>query len=193
GSGKQRAAILMLEEFLDVADSGLCAVGLIDRKGESFAQVYTKCTQSNSWRRPLRTLDLSNRALVAYDILLPQNGESSAELISRRMETFGDLLGDTDLSRRMQRMLRFLLTLLVECRLSFAVLDHIVECPEIAVQLAAKCSNDRLQRYFRGDFLKEQGVTLSALRYRLDPLLTPESVRLSLSAGEPFDFTAALD
>src|SRR5207249_2235236 len=94
---------------------------------------------------------------------------------------------------RMQRMLRFLLTLLVERGLSFAALDQIVETPEIAVRLSAKCDNDRLQRYFRRDFLKEQSVTLPALRHRLDPLLAQESVRWSLSAGEPFDFRAAMD
>src|SRR5439155_6177898 len=189
GSGKTRAAVVLLREIFESITETVCGIGIIDLKGEFFAHAYAKCKSSEG----LHVLDLSHGAVIPYDLLMPQNGESPNELIARRMETLRDLLDSSDTSQRMYRMLRFLLTLLVESDLSFAALDHIIETPELAVRLAAKSNNDRLKRYFRDDFLKEKSVTLPALHYRLDPLLTPESVRFSLSAGEQFDFRAAMD
>jgi hypothetical protein len=195
GSGKTRAALLLMRQVLDIASNDQsCGFGIIDLKGEFFAHALEVCRRRRSGGPAVHILDLSHRAaVIPYDLLTPQRNESPSDLIARRMETLGDLLGETDLSLRMHRMLRFLLTLLVENELSFSALDYLLEVPTTAAVLAAKSKYDRVKRYFAGDFLKEQSVTLPAVRYRLDPLLTPDSVRLSLSAGEQFDFGKAMD
>jgi hypothetical protein len=195
GSGKTRAALLLMQQIFGiVSKTKTYGFGMIDLKGEFFAHALEICRRQKTGDETVHVLDLSHRtAVIPYDLLIPQRDESKSDLIARRMETLGDLLGDTDLSLRMSRMLRFLLSLLVENDLSFSALDYLVEVPTTATMLASKSKDDRVKRYFTGDFLKEQSSTLPALRYRLDPLIVPESVRLSLSAGERFDFAKVMD
>jgi hypothetical protein len=195
GSGKTRAAVSIIQQLItQAATKHLGGIAVLDLKGDLFAHLSVMRDQLEAQGAPVHIFDLTHGdAIIPYDLLLPQAGENQAAVISRRMETLGDLLGTTDLSLRMRRMLRAMLTLLATSQLSFASLESLLEAPSIALRLAAKTKDERLKRYFLQDFPKEKSTTLPALRYRLDPLLASQQVRLSLSAGSQIDFPQAMD
>jgi hypothetical protein len=194
GSGKTKAAEVLLRELLPLAGAGLCGIGVIDCKGDLVDAAISTTAELDS-NQAIQVLNLSDReSVIPYDILIPRQGESSAELVARRMETFGDILGrEGQLSLRMLRMLRYFLGLLVEFSLSFASLEHLLEAPQLALALARESEGERLRHYFAEDFEKEKSSTLPALRYRLDHLLALTAVRFSFSAGERFDFQEKMD
>jgi hypothetical protein len=169
-------------------------IGLVDLKGDLF-HLSRALIENAPADAPIELLDLNGPgAVIPYDLLALHNDETAQELLSTRLATFDDVLGqEGQLSLRMTRMFKYLLSLLLEFEFPFATLDDLMEIENAPGALAAGSKDERVRRYFSGDFATERSATLPALRYRLDHLLAPEGIRLSLSAGHRINYRKTMD
>jgi hypothetical protein len=195
GAGKSCAASVIIAAFIKTFKSMTkFGIGVVDLKGDLY-HLGRSLVKTISTNVPIEFLDLNGpRAIIPYDLLTTHDDETPQELLSRRMGTFSDILGqEGQLSLRMIRMFKYKLSLLIEHELPFALLDELLELEGAPGALAERSRDERVKRYFSGDFITERSITLPALRYRLDHLLAPECIRLSLSAGYRINFLRTMD
>lgn len=187
GAGKSMAAVVLTERLRSRAKH--VGIGLIDGKGDTFEHLRTRLVDSD----PL-LLDFSANQVTPYGLLEPCGGETSEQLMAHLVDVFDDVLGGDDrLSLRMGRLFRNVLTVAVENRFSFPLVESLLERHEACRSLGLKCRSERVRAYFDHSFERERNTTLPALLARLEFVLRNERMRLSFGSRQFPDFRKAMD
>ena len=139
-------------------------IGLMDLKGDLY-RLGRALVDKSGGERSVHFLDLNGpRAVIPYDLLTVHDDETAQELLDMRMATFSDILGqEGHLSLRMTRMLKYLLSLLLEFQFPFAAVDDLMEIENAPGVLAERSKDERVKRYFSSDFLAQRSVHASGL------------------------------
>ena len=102
-------------------------------------------------------------------------------------------LFDRNMSAQMENILRNVLLLLIEMKLSLVEAPTILRDEVIRGILAGQSKQQGVQQFFLQTYPELQTITKTALRSRLEALLLSENMRCMLGADQCLNFKAALD
>lgn len=203
GSGKTMAALLVIQAILESPKPPF-AFGVLDAKGELFERtLYLLACRlrdlppgdADRLRERIVIVDLaSHDPLTSYNIASPWSGSDLDFFVTSRVETLQELLPSGDgLSVRGSSIVKHVLRLLAEQRLSFADFDRVLSSETFRTGLVARSADDEVRSYF-GAFSQESRATIAAVRARVAAsLFGSQSVRLALSGQEAPDFRRLQD
>lgn len=193
GSGKTWAAIGLMQD-LQRSGRGRLNIGVVDGKGDLFKRALQTIEPSVLARPDAVICDFSGSTPPAYGLLLRQSGETNEGLVDRRMSVFDDVLGtENQLSLRMSRVLRNVLTVAVEHELGFPMVEFLLARGDICRAIGMQSADERVAGYFQHEFEREQNTTVKAVLARLDFLLRSSALRLSFGSDRVINLQGAID
>lgn len=177
------------------------AFGVLDCKGDLFEAAIQwtaalSCTmppdRREALRRRLVVVNPFADALVPLNVCRPLPGVS-AEAQAYEITLALSRLFDTSLGPHMESILRHLVLLLVESRLSLVEAPQILQDDVLRGLLAARSTNPIVKDFFLGTWSSVPQVSKDALLSRLQGLLLPENVRLMLGGESLLDLKGVLE
>lgn len=194
GTGKTTWVASLLDQELRAGRP----FGVIDCKGDLFEMVLR---QTSALVDSPAGDDLNQRVVVVNpfgDELVPLNicrpiPGSSAEVQAFEITLALSRLFETALGLHMESVLRHLLMLLIESRLSLVEAPQVLEDEVLRGVLAAQSSNPIVKEFFFRTWPLIPQVSKDALGARLQSLLLAENLRLMLGAENLLDLRSVLD
>lgn len=175
--------------------------GLVDCKGDLFRAGIRWAAALGQARDPARREELRARLvvinpftehLVPLNVCYPLPGWS-AEVQAYEVTGALSRIFDTSLGLHMGNILRHLLHLLIEARLSLLEAPQLLQDEVLRGTLAIQSSNPAVREFFLGAYEAVPQVSKDALLARLQGLLLPENLRLMLGAEGVVDLRGTLD
>jgi hypothetical protein len=175
--------------------------GLVDCKGDLFKAGIRWAAALGQAIAPARREELRASLVVINPFaehLVPLNVCSplpgwSAEVQAYEVTLALSRLFDTSLGLHMGNILRHLLYLLIEARLSFLEAPQLLQDEVLRGTLAIQSSNPAVREFFLGGYEAVPQASKDALLARLQGLLLPENIRLMLGAEGIVDLRGTLD
>jgi hypothetical protein len=197
GTGKSTWIAAILRQELECGR----ACGAIDCKGDVFAAMIRWTAALAHRLPPASKQGLLERLLVVNpfaDHLVPLNvcrplPGWPAEAQAHEISTALGRLFESSLGIHMDAVLRHLVLLLIEARLTLAEAPLVLENEVVRGVLAARSSNPAVKNFFLATYSVVPQISKDALLSRLQGLLFSGNVRLMLGADEVVDLRSALD
>jgi hypothetical protein len=197
GTGKTTWVGSLLRQELE----GGRPIGVIDCKGDLF-RLALRLVVAIAHQLPEREREaLRGRVVVVNpfgEYLVPLNvcaplPGSSAEVQAFEVTLALSRLFDSALGVHMESILRHLLILLIEARLSLVEAPQVLEDEVLRGLLAMRSSHPAVREFFLQAWPSVPQPSKDALVSRLRSLLLPENVRLMLGADDVIDLREILD
>jgi len=167
--------------------------GVIDCKGDLFEMILRQTSAFvQSSGKEVAVINPFADALMPLNVCRPLAG-SSAEVQAYEITLALSRLFDTSLGLHMENLLRHLLLLLIESRLSLVEAPLVLEDEVLRGVLVTRSSNPTVKEFFFRTWAQIPQVSKDALGARLQSLLLAENFRLMLGAEDVLDLVAILD